>query len=70
MINAGDYSKTSAIGPNFKFEDVGIYDLHLTGSKVPGNISERQKFRFTARVKKYDKSSQLFFLELVSAEVR
>ena len=33
LIYAGDYSETTAIGPNFKFEDVNVFDLNLTGSK-------------------------------------
>ena len=70
LIYAGNYSKTTTIGPSFKFDDVGIYDLHLTGSKIPENISEGQNFRFTARVEKYDENSQLFFLDPVSVKVR
>jgi hypothetical protein len=70
LICPGDYSKTSAIGPNFKFEDVNIFDLHLTGSNIPENIIAGQNLHVTATVKKYDEKGELFYLKPISTKIR
>ena len=35
LILAGDYSEMSFSGPDFKFEDVNIFDLNFIGSDIP-----------------------------------
>jgi hypothetical protein len=70
LIYAGDYSKTPAIGPNFKFEDVNVSDLHLTGSKIPENIEVGQNIHIIAKVIKYNEEQELFFLMPISTEIR
>ncbi len=70
LIYVGDYSETTAVGPSFKFEDVNISDLHLTGSKIPEYIEEGQNYHIIAKVEKYDEKSELFFLEPISTEIR
>lgn len=70
LICAGDYSKTAAIGPQFKYEDVSVPNLHLIGSRIPENISKGLNFHFTAKVKEYNETQQLFFLEPISTEIR
>ncbi len=70
LIYAGDYSETTAIGPSFKFEDVNIFDLKLTGSEIPENIGMGQNLHITAVVEEYNETSGLFFLKPVSTEIR
>jgi len=70
LIRVGDYSKTSAIGPNFKFQDVNVSDLHLTGSKIPENIVEGQNIHIIAKVVEYNEKQGLFFLEPISTQIR
>ncbi|MEW9122697.1 MAG: DUF4839 domain-containing protein [Thermotaleaceae bacterium] len=70
LIYAGDYSETTAIGPSFKFEDVNVSDLKLTGSDIPENIGMGQNLHITAVVKKYNEDSGLFMLKPVSTKIR
>jgi len=70
LIYAGDFSETSAIGPSFKFENVNVYDLHLTGSETPQYIEAGQNLHITAKVEEYNKIPELFFLKPISTEIR
>jgi hypothetical protein len=83
MVNHGDYDTRydvlvyprnkgtqSTVGPNFKFEDVNVFDLNLTGAKIPDAVGEGDRFRFVAQVVKYDPNGCLLFLEPVSTRVR
>ncbi|WP_170977745.1 DUF4839 domain-containing protein [Blastococcus sp. CCUG 61487] len=71
LINTGDYSTTSSLGPSFKFEDVNITnDLHLTGPDIPDAIGVGDNLRIIARVVEYNSNSQLFLLKPVSTQVR
>lgn len=70
LILNGDYSETTAIGPNFKFEDVSVLDLKLTGEDIPDSITAGQNFKFTAIVDRYDEATGLFFLNPVKTETR
>lgn len=70
LIGAGDYSESTAIGPYFKFENVNIFDLNLTGSEIPDSISAGQNLRITAEVKEYKENSQLFMLKPISTKIR
>jgi len=70
LINAGDYSETTFSGPDFKFEDVNVFDLNLTGSEIPETIGEGQNLHITAVVEEYNENPGLFFLEPISSEIR
>ncbi|MGM0900356.1 MAG: DUF4839 domain-containing protein [Bacillota bacterium] len=70
LIYAGDYSETTFSGPSFKFEDVNVSDLKLTGSEIPENIGMGQNLRITAEVEEYNETSGLFFLKPISTEIR
>lgn len=70
LIFAGDYSETTFSGPNFKFEDVSVLELNLTGSEIPENIGLGQNLHITAVVEEYNETSDLFFLKPISTEIR
>lgn len=70
LIAVGDSSQTTYSGPDFKFEDVNVFDLNLTGSEVPETIGMGQNLRITAVVEEYEENSGLFFLNPVSSEIR
>lgn len=71
LIYTGNSGESSGNALNFKFENINIvYDLKLTGSNIPENISEGQNLRITAKVNEYKEISALFFLTLVSTEIR
>lgn len=70
LILAGDYGNTSPTGPNFQYNDVGTFDLHLTGATAPDSISVGDNLRIVATVNEFDRDSCLFVLEPVSTEVR
>ncbi len=71
LILAGDYSETTAVGPNFQFRDVSvILDLNLTGSNIPDTIGVGDNLHITAKIGEYEDSSGLFLLEPVSVEFR
>lgn len=70
LIYAGDYSETTFSGPSFKFENVNVSDLKLTGSEIPENIGAGQNLHITAEVEEYNETSGLFFLNPISSEIR
>lgn len=70
LINTGDYGETTFDGPDFKFEDVNIFDLNLTGAEIPETIGMGQNLRITALVEEYDGNPGLFFLDPISSEIR
>jgi len=70
LISPWDYSETSVTGPNFKFEDCNIFDLNLIGDNVPDVLEVGDNLRFVARIKNYDETSQLFYLDPISSEIR
>ncbi|OED31812.1 hypothetical protein BHE17_04905 [Planococcus maritimus] len=70
LINTGDYGETTYDGPDFKFEDVNIFDLNLTGAEIPETIGLGQNLRITAVVEEYDENPGLFFLNPISSEIR
>lgn len=70
LIAVGDSSQTTYSGPDFKFEDVNVFDLNLTGSEVPETIGMGQNLYITAVVEEYEENSGLFFLNPVSSEIR
>ncbi len=70
LIYAWDYSETSVTGPSFKFEDCNVFDLNLVGNNVPDAVGMGDNLHFVAKIKNYDKTSQLFHLDPISTEVR
>lgn len=70
LIAPGNKGPESTVGPAFKFEDVNVLDLNLTGAKVPDSVGEGDRFRFVAQVVKYNPDQCLLFLAPVSTRVR
>lgn len=70
LISPWDYNEISVTGPNFKFEDCNIFDLNLIGDNVPDALEMGDNLRFVARIKSYDETSQLFYLDPISSEIR
>jgi hypothetical protein len=71
LINAGDYSETTSIGPNFQFRDVNLTsDLQLVGPNAPDTVGKGDNLRIVARVGDYNSTQELLFLEPVSISQR
>ncbi|MFI9804149.1 DUF4839 domain-containing protein [Streptomyces sp. NPDC052301] len=70
LLGPGDKGPNTAAGPAFKYEDVDILDLNLTGRKIPATVGEGDKFRFVAEVGEFNADQCVFFLDPVSTEVR
>jgi len=70
LVSAGDDSESSAIGPAFQFQDVGIFELHLTGSNIPDHVGKGDNLHIVAQVEDFNSTQCLFFLKPVSTEVR
>lgn len=70
LLSPGDFDPNSAQGPAFKYQDVSVFDLELTGKKIPNRIGVEDEFTFTARVVQYSASQRLFYLDPVSTESR
>jgi hypothetical protein len=70
LLGPGDKGPNTAVGPSFKYEDVNIFDLKLTGKKIPTTVGPGDKFRFVAEVGEFNAVQCLFFLKPVSTEIR
>ncbi|MER7201830.1 DUF4839 domain-containing protein [Streptomyces sp. CB01635] len=70
LLGPGDKGPNTTVGPAFKYEDVNIFDLKLTGKKIPATVGAGDKFRFVAKVGKFNADQCVFFLDPVSTEVR
>ena len=70
LVAPGDKGRESTVGPAFKFGDVSVSDLNLTGAKNPDSVGEGDRYRFVARVVKYNPTQCLLFLAPVSTSVR
>lgn len=70
LLGPGDKGPNTTVGPAFKYEDVNIFDLKLTGKKIPATVGVGDKFRFVAEVGEFNAAQCLFFLDPVSTEVR
>jgi hypothetical protein len=70
LISPWDYSETSVSGPQFQFEDCNVFDLNLIGDNVPDAVGVGDNLHFVAKIKNYDETSQLFYLDPISTEVR
>jgi len=70
LVYPGNKGPRSVVGPAFKFEDVNILDLHLTGTNIPDSVGTGDLLHIVARVGGYNPASCLFFLAPVSTEIR
>lgn len=72
LISAGDYvdENTANPGPIFKFEDVGIYDLGLSGLDLPDFVVLGSNIKIRAEVENFDSDSGIFELDPVLIEAR
>ena len=70
LISPWDYSETSGSGPNFQFEDCGVFELHLIGDNIPDTIGMGDNLHFVAKLEDYNETSQLFHLNPISTEFR
>lgn len=70
LLGPGDKGPNTAVGPAFKYEDVNVFDLKLTGKKTPATVGAGDKFRFVAEVGEFNTDQCLFFLDPISTEVR
>ncbi|MEU0650282.1 DUF4839 domain-containing protein [Streptomyces umbrinus] len=70
LLGPGDKGPNTGIGPAFKYEDVNILDLKLTGTEIPATVRAGDKFRFVAEVGEFNAKQCLFFLYPVSTEIR
>jgi hypothetical protein len=70
LLGPGDKGPNTAVGPAFKYEDVSISDLKLTGKKIPATVGAGDKFRFVAEVGEFDADQCVFLLDPVSTETR
>ncbi|MFF3446479.1 DUF4839 domain-containing protein [Streptomyces sp. NPDC002667] len=70
LLGPGDKGPRTAVGPAFKYEDVNVLDLKLTGKKIPATVGAGDRFHFVAEVGEFNPGSCLFFLHPVTTEVR
>jgi hypothetical protein len=70
LVAPGDKGTQSTVGPAFKFEDVNVFDLNLTGPKIPDSVGEGDLFRFRAEIDKYNADQCLLFITPVSTTAR
>lgn len=70
LVSAGDYDPDHQIGPSFKFDDVGVNDLHLDTLYLKDKIQVGKNVRIVAKVGKFDSNSYLFFLDPISVTER
>ncbi|MFE2993304.1 DUF4839 domain-containing protein [Streptomyces sp. NPDC059262] len=70
LLGPGDKGPNTTVGPAFKYEDVNVIDLKLTGKKIPATVGAGDKFRFVAEVGKFNADQCVFSLDPVSTELR
>ncbi len=70
LLGPGDKGPKTTVGPAFKYEDVNISELNLTGEGIPATVGEGDTFRFVAEVGEFNATQCLFYLDPVSTEVR
>ncbi|KRB77680.1 hypothetical protein ASE01_05615 [Nocardioides sp. Root190] len=70
LISVGDYSETTAIGPNFRFTNVNFGELNVTGKNAPDEIGLATELHVTAILGEYDEEKCLYHLEPVETRGR
>ena len=68
LLGPGDKGASTGIGPAFKFDNVDIYDLNLTGANQPDSIGTGDRLHFVAEVGEFNPTTCLFFLRPVSTK--
>lgn len=68
LLGPGDKGPNTGAGPSFKYEDVNILNLNLTGKKIPATVGAGDKFRFVAEVGEFNADKCLFYLDPISTE--
>ncbi|MER5728284.1 DUF4839 domain-containing protein [Streptomyces sp. NPDC002138] len=70
LLGPGDQGPKTGIGPAFRYTDVNVLDLKLTGANTPATVRAGDTFRFVAEVGEFNAKQCLFFLNPVSTETR
>jgi hypothetical protein len=70
LLGPGDKGPNTTVGPAFKFEDVNVLELKLTGKEIPATVGVGDKFRFVAEVSEFNAVQCLFYLDPISTETR
>ncbi|WP_103510012.1 DUF4839 domain-containing protein [Streptomyces sp. SM13] len=70
LLGPGDEGPQTTVGPAFKYENVNIGNLNLTGKKIPATVGAGDQFRFVAEVGEFNAGQCLFFLYPVSTDIR
>ncbi|MEV6209587.1 DUF4839 domain-containing protein [Kitasatospora sp. NPDC051914] len=70
LLGPGNKGPNTTVGPAFKYEDVNILDLKLSGKEIPDTVGAGDKFRFVAEVGEFKADQCVFFLKPVSTEIR
>lgn len=72
LISAGDYvdENTANLGPIFKLEDVGVYDLGISDLYLPDFVSVGSNIKIRAEVNEFNAETGIFELDPISIESR
>jgi hypothetical protein len=70
LISAGNKGPESTIGPDFKYEDVNVFDLNLAEANRPDTVGEGDRFLFVAKIGEFNPGQCLLFLDPVSTRAR
>ncbi|MEU4981037.1 DUF4839 domain-containing protein [Streptomyces sp. NPDC021969] len=70
LLGPGDQGPNTTVGPAFKYEDVNVTELRLTGENVPPTVGVGDTFRFVAEVGHFNEVQCLLYLAPVSTETR
>ncbi|MFJ8695768.1 DUF4839 domain-containing protein [Streptomyces roseolilacinus] len=70
LLGPSDKGPNTTVGPAFKYEDVNVAELRLTGKDVPATVGVGDTFRFVAEVGDFNAVQCLLHLAPVSTETR
>lgn len=70
LVGPGDFHPDKARGPNFQFRDKNVFDLNLTGEKIPEYVEVGQNYTFTAELLEYNSETCLYQLDPIETEAR
>jgi hypothetical protein len=70
LLGPGNAGPNTGIGPAFKYENVNMSDLNLTGKNIPDYVAAGDRFRFSAEVDGFNPDQCLLFLTPVSTTAR
>jgi len=70
VLGPGDAGPNTGVGPAFKYENVNMSDVNLTGKNVPDQVAVGDKFRFIAEIDTFNPTQCSFFLTPVSTTAR